>query len=74
MIGGQTLDILSEGKRISEDILRLSTVKNGCLLTAPFMIPVFLADNSTAKDFLTANRLNRAHIGLRSRSKTTFSM
>ena len=66
MIGGQTLDILSEGKRISEDILRtLHRKKTGCLLTAPFMIPVFLADNSTDKDFLTANMTEiAAHIGL----------
>ena len=66
MIGGQTLDILSEGKNISEEALKtLHRKKTGCLLTAPVMIPVFLADNSLDKDFLAAKMKEfAAHIGL----------
>jgi geranylgeranyl diphosphate synthase, type II len=66
MIGGQTLDVLSEGKCIPEDVLKtLHCKKTGCLLTAPVMIPVFLAEDSHDKDFLAAEMTEfAAHIGL----------
>lgn len=66
MIGGQTLDILSEGKIIPEELLKtLHRKKTGCLLTAPVMIPVILADDDADKDFLSKNMTDlSAHIGL----------
>ncbi len=66
MIGGQTLDILSEGKILPEELLKtLHRKKTGCLLAAPVMIPVFLADSSQDRDFLTAEMTEfAAHIGL----------
>ncbi len=66
MIGGQTLDILSEGKIIPEELLKtLHRKKTGCLLTAPVMIPVILADDDADKDFLSKNMKDlSAHIGL----------
>lgn len=66
MIGGQTLDILSEGKIIPEELLKtLHRKKTGCLLTAPVMIPVILADDDADKEFLSKNMTDlSAHIGL----------
>ena len=66
MISGQTLDILSEGKIIPEELLKtLHRKKTGCLLTAPVMIPVILADDDADKDFLSKNMTDlSAHIGL----------
>ena len=66
MIGGQTLDILSEGKIVPEELLKtLHRKKTGCLLTAPVMIPVILADDDADKDFLSKNMTDlSAHIGL----------
>lgn len=66
MIGGQTLDILSEGKMIPEDLLKtLHSKKTGCLLKAPLMIPVILAGDSRDRKLLTDNMTEFAsHIGL----------
>lgn len=66
MIGGQTMDLLSEGKKISyEQLLELHKRKTGCLLTAPVLIPVYLQSENAQTEFLT-DRLSEfsAHIGL----------
>lgn len=66
MIGGQTLDLLSEGKKIPDDVLRtLHRKKTGCLLTAPVIIPVFLAAGDGSEEFLEENLTKfAAHVGL----------
>ena len=66
MIGGQTMDLLSEGKKIPNDLLlALHQKKTGCLLTAPVIIPVYLcthcSDVSVIEQQLTEFA---AHIGL----------
>lgn len=66
MIGGQTLDILSEGKKISlEQLIALQMKKTGCLLKAPVIIPVYLSSSidepSYAEEVLTEFA---GHIGL----------
>lgn len=66
MIGGQTMDLLSEGKKISDELLLdLHHKKTGCLLTAPVIIPVYLCTH--CKDTLSIeNHLTKfaSHIGL----------
>lgn len=66
MIGGQTLDLLSEGKRISDETLSiLHQKKTGCLLTAPVIIPVYLAGQNGKTPSLESNLTDFAgHIGL----------
>ena len=66
MIGGQTLDLLSEGKKISyEQLITLQQKKTGCLLKAPVIIPVYLSsaidERSFAEEALTEFA---GHIGL----------
>jgi len=66
MIGGQTIDILSEDKRIEEDLLlRLHRQKTGCLLRAPVMIPYLMSEYADTNENLGHNLEEfSAHIGL----------
>jgi len=66
MIGGQTLDLLSEGKQITEEtLMTLHGMKTGCLLKAPVLIPVFLRGESVQESFLEEKLAKYAeHIGL----------
>jgi len=66
MIGGQTLDLLSEGKIIPEQqLFELHRKKTGCLLKAPVIVPFYLFSNtdepSSVEDQLTEFA---EHIGL----------
>ena len=66
MIGGQTLDLLSEGKIIPEQLLmELHRKKTGCLLKAPVIVPYYLF-SKTDKPSLIEDRLMEfaEHIGL----------
>lgn len=66
MIGGQTIDILSENKIISSDELHtLHAKKTGCLLKAPLMIPFALSEHGDENHDLGHNLEEYAsHIGL----------
>jgi len=66
MIGGQTMDLLSEGKKISYELLmKLHRKKTGCLLTAPVIIPVILHSRIGDSLFLNEQLTEFAdHIGL----------
>jgi len=66
MIEGQTIDLLSEGKKISGELLTiLQQKKTGCLLTAPVIVPIFLCGPGS-KTSLAEQQLTEfaAHIGL----------
>ena len=66
MIGGQTMDIICAGKKISEAVLtEMHRKKTGCLLSASIVIPVFLQKIHDPISNLEI-RLNRfsEHIGL----------
>ena len=62
MIGGQTMDMLSEGKQLTaEDIYSLHGRKTGALLRASIMIPVILSGKRELADsFLLFSR----HLGM----------
>lgn len=66
MIGGQTIDILSEGMQISSEKLHeLHAKKTGCLLKAPVMIPFLLSEYDDVNPELEHNLDEYAsHIGL----------
>ena len=66
MIGGQTIDILSEGKRIDKDhLLTLHRKKTGCLLRAPVMIPYLMSEYADTNENLGHNLEEfSSHIGL----------
>lgn len=66
MIGGQTLDLLSEGKKIPEQLLlELHRKKTGCLLKAPVIVPFYLF-SKTDEPSLVEDQLTEfaEHIGL----------
>lgn len=63
MIGGQTIDLLSEGKEISVEVLKhLHALKTGALLTAPCKVGAIAAGGSL-EDINTAARFGQT-IGL----------
>jgi len=66
MIGGQTLDLLSEGKKISQDqLIELHRKKTGCLFLAAALIPVILNSCCESNRFLYNQMTKYAqHIGL----------
>ena len=66
MIGGQTLDLLSEGKKIPADVLMdLHRKKTGCLLTAPLIIPLYLCSQGKEEAIIEEQLMEIArHIGL----------
>lgn len=66
MIGGQTIDILSEGQMISSEKLHeLHAKKTGCLLKAPVMIPFLLSEYDDVHPILRHNLDEYAsHVGL----------
>jgi len=66
MIGGQTLDLLSEGKRIPADVLMvLHSKKTGCLLMAPVIIPAYLCSQGKEHAIIEEYLMEFArHIGL----------
>ena len=66
MIGGQTLDLLSEGKKIPADVLiELHRKKTGCLLTAPVIIPAYLLSQGKEQSVIEGHLMEFArHIGL----------
>ena len=62
MIGGQTMDILSEGKKISAETLHdLHSKKTGALLRASVMVPVIL---STETSITEAFSRFASHLGV----------
>lgn len=66
MIGGQTLDLLSEGKIIPEQqLFELHRKKTGCLLKAPVIVPFYLF-TKTEKTTEIEDQLTEfaEHIGL----------
>ena len=66
MIGGQTIDILSGGKKIPEELLKsLHQKKTGCLLAVPVIVPVYLFRQTEAEPILENTLTEYArHIGL----------
>lgn len=56
MIGGQTIDLLSEGKTVGEDVLReICTLKTGALIKAACTIGCILA-NASENEILAATK------------------
>jgi geranylgeranyl diphosphate synthase type II len=66
MIGGQTLDLISEGVKIPyEKLAKMHALKTGCLIRAAIVLPVFFRTTSDSDAHLEKQLQNFAdHIGL----------